>query len=262
MDLVTYLNEYPTAILGGFDPSYLELPEEILITVMRDHQKYFALERKDGTLAPNFLAVINLDKDKAGLIRAGHERVLRARFADARFFWETDQKCRLADYLPKLGSRDLPGKARQLRRKSRAHARAGSLALGAMVRQRDCRMPASAQPIAPPSFPSAISSPRWFGNLPSCRESSAAFTQKLKENLKKLPGPFTTITSLQALRIRSPETLPGRPWRSPTNSIRWSDALRWGSSPQVQVILSLCAGRRWASLRFWLRRNCRYRFPW
>ena len=104
LELVTYLNEYPTAVLGGFDPSYLELPEEILITVMRDHQKYFALERKDGKLAPNFLAVINLDKDKAGLIRAGHERVLRARFADARFFWETDQKCRLADYLPKLGS--------------------------------------------------------------------------------------------------------------------------------------------------------------
>ncbi len=104
MNLVTYLNEYPTAILGGFDASFLELPEEILITVMRDHQKYFALERKDGTLAPNFLAVINLDKDKAGLIRAGHERVLRARFADARFFWETDQKCRLADYLPKLSA--------------------------------------------------------------------------------------------------------------------------------------------------------------
>jgi len=104
MEMVTYLNEYPSAILGGFDPAYLELPEEILITVMRDHQKYFALERKDGKLAPNFLAVINLDKDKAGLIRAGHERVLRARFADARFFWETDQKCRLADYLPKLAA--------------------------------------------------------------------------------------------------------------------------------------------------------------
>ena len=104
MNLVTYLNEYPTAIMGGFDPSYLELPEEILITVMRDHQKYFALERKNGTLAPNFLAVINLDKDKDGLIRAGHERVLQARFADARFFWETDQKCRLADYLPKLAA--------------------------------------------------------------------------------------------------------------------------------------------------------------
>ena len=71
---------------------------------MRDHQKYFALEKKDGSLAPYFLAVINLDKDRAGLIRAGHERVLRARFADARFFWETDQKCWLADYLPKLNA--------------------------------------------------------------------------------------------------------------------------------------------------------------
>jgi glycyl-tRNA synthetase beta chain len=101
---VTYLNEYPSAILGSFDPAFLELPEEILITVMRGHQKYFALERKDGTLAPNFLAVINLDKDKAGLIRTGHEDVLRARFSDARFFWETDQKCRLADNLVKLAA--------------------------------------------------------------------------------------------------------------------------------------------------------------
>jgi len=102
LELVTYLNEYPTAILGDFDPTYLRLPEEILITVMRDHQKYFAVERRDGGLAPHFLAVINLDRDPAGLVRTGHERVLRARFADARFFWESDQKCRLADYLGKL----------------------------------------------------------------------------------------------------------------------------------------------------------------
>jgi glycyl-tRNA synthetase beta chain len=104
MEMVTYLNEFPTAILGAFDANFLELPDEILITVMRGHQKYFALERKGGSLAPHFLAVINLEKDRSGVIRAGHERVLRARFADARFFWETDQKCRLADYLPKLGA--------------------------------------------------------------------------------------------------------------------------------------------------------------
>lgn len=102
VEMVTFLNEYPTAIMGGFDESYLELPEEILITVMRGHQKYFALRRRDGRLAPNFLAVINLDKDRGDLIRRGHERVLRARFADARFFWQADQKCRLADFLPKL----------------------------------------------------------------------------------------------------------------------------------------------------------------
>ena len=100
--LVTHLNEYPTVIQGDFDPAFLNLPDEILVTVMRDHQKYFAVEKKNGELAAQFLAVINTNKDAKGIIRAGHERVLRARFADARFFWESDQKCRLADYLPKL----------------------------------------------------------------------------------------------------------------------------------------------------------------
>jgi glycyl-tRNA synthetase beta chain len=104
LDLVTYLNEYPTVILGDFDPAFLALPEEILITVMRGHQKYFAVEDRDGELTPHFLAVINLPRDPKGLVRAGHERVLRARFADARFFWETDQKHPLGDYLPKLSS--------------------------------------------------------------------------------------------------------------------------------------------------------------
>jgi glycyl-tRNA synthetase beta chain len=99
---VTYLNECPTVIEGSFDPAFLALPDEILITVMRDHQKYFAVEKRGGELAPHFLAVINLNKDPKGLIRSGHERVLRARFADAQFFWQADQKCRLADYLPRL----------------------------------------------------------------------------------------------------------------------------------------------------------------
>jgi glycyl-tRNA synthetase beta chain len=104
LDLVTYLNEYPTVILGNFDPEFLVLPEEILITVMRGHQKYFAVENRSRELAPHFLAVINLAKDAKGLVRAGHERVLRARFADAQFFWESDQKIKLGEYLPKLAA--------------------------------------------------------------------------------------------------------------------------------------------------------------
>src|SRR5216683_320543 len=102
LKLVTYLNEFPTVIQGDFDPAFLNLPDEILVTVMRDHQKYFAVEKRNGELSPHFLAVINLAKDGKDLVRAGHERVLKARFADAQFFWESDQKCRLADYLPKL----------------------------------------------------------------------------------------------------------------------------------------------------------------
>jgi glycyl-tRNA synthetase beta chain len=103
LNLVVYLNEYPTVIEGAFDEKFLSLPDEILITVMRGHQKYFAVEKRSGELAPHFLAVINLAKDSKGLVRAGHESVLRARFDDAQFFWVADQKCRLADYLPKLG---------------------------------------------------------------------------------------------------------------------------------------------------------------
>jgi glycyl-tRNA synthetase beta chain len=92
LDTVVNLTEFPSVILGGFDPQFLALPEEVLVTVMRDHQKYFALEDASGRLLPHFLAVLNTDSDPHGFIRQGNERVLRARFNDARFFWQTDQK--------------------------------------------------------------------------------------------------------------------------------------------------------------------------
>jgi glycyl-tRNA synthetase beta chain len=92
LDTVVNLTEWPSAILGSFDHEFLELPEEVLVTVMRDHQKYFAVEDARHRLLPHFLAVLNTDGDPAGIIRHGHERVLRARFNDARFFWQTDQK--------------------------------------------------------------------------------------------------------------------------------------------------------------------------
>jgi glycyl-tRNA synthetase beta chain len=89
---VVNLTEFPSVILGSFDPEFLDLPEEVLVTVMRDHQKYFAIEDANGRLLPHFLAVLNTAADSEGLIRHGNERVLRARFNDARFFWQTDQK--------------------------------------------------------------------------------------------------------------------------------------------------------------------------
>jgi glycyl-tRNA synthetase beta chain len=94
---VVNLTEFPSVILGGFDPEFLALPEEVLVTVMRDHQKYFAIEDAGGKLLPHFLAVLNTGADSDGLIRHGNERVLRARFNDARFFWQTDQKQTLRD---------------------------------------------------------------------------------------------------------------------------------------------------------------------
>ncbi|MEJ2009770.1 MAG: glycine--tRNA ligase subunit beta [Acidobacteriota bacterium] len=95
-DWVVNSTEWPRAILGGFDRRFLHLPREILVTVMRDHQKYFAVEDSAGNLQPNFVTVMNLDQDSTGVIRQGHERVLTARFADAEFFWKADQRVPLA----------------------------------------------------------------------------------------------------------------------------------------------------------------------
>lgn len=102
IDLHIYLNEWPTAVRGTFDPSYLTLPEEVLVTVMKYHQKYFAVHSAEGGLAPEFVAVMNHKDDQSGVIRHGHERVLRARFNDARFFYDVDQKKRLSDRLEDL----------------------------------------------------------------------------------------------------------------------------------------------------------------
>ncbi len=102
LDAHVYLNEWPTALHGGFDPSYLSLPAEVLETVMRHHQKYFAVRGEDGKLAPAFIAVMNRKDDPDGLIRAGNERVLRARFNDARFFFDFDQKKKLVDRVEDL----------------------------------------------------------------------------------------------------------------------------------------------------------------
>ena len=111
VDTVLHLTEWPSIAMGGFEPEYLPsgsraLPEEVLVTVMRDHQKYFAVEDAEGKLAPHFLAVLNTEADEAGLavIRHGNERVLRARLNDARFFWDVDQKIPLTGRVEMLNS--------------------------------------------------------------------------------------------------------------------------------------------------------------
>jgi glycyl-tRNA synthetase beta chain len=106
VDTVTHLTEWPTVILGSFDPEYLTLPEEVLVTVMRDHQKYFAVEDANHKLAPYFLTVLNTQPEEHGdeIIRHGNQRVLRARFNDARFFWDVDQKILLTERVEMLKS--------------------------------------------------------------------------------------------------------------------------------------------------------------
>jgi glycyl-tRNA synthetase beta chain len=104
VETVVHLTEWPSVVLGSFAAEFLALPEEVLVTVMRDHQKYFAVEDGKGKLAPHFLTILNTEADGQGLIRHGNERVLRARFNDAQFFWNFDQKTPLVDRVELLKS--------------------------------------------------------------------------------------------------------------------------------------------------------------
>ncbi|MGD0885321.1 MAG: glycine--tRNA ligase subunit beta [Thermodesulfovibrionales bacterium] len=92
LDAVTYLTEYPVAFLCKFPDDYLRLPRELLITVMRDHQKFFAVEDEQGRLKNYFIVIGNTKGENAEIVTAGAERVIKARFEDARFYYEEDLK--------------------------------------------------------------------------------------------------------------------------------------------------------------------------
>ena len=103
LDEVVGLVEWPVPLMGRIDDEFMAVPEEVLITAMRSHQKYISLSDADGKLPPRFVVVANLEADDGGgEIVAGNERVLRARLSDARFFWDQDRKTRLEDRLAAL----------------------------------------------------------------------------------------------------------------------------------------------------------------
>lgn len=104
LDEVTALVEWPVALLGDFEPEFLRIPAEVLITTMRDNQKTFPLFNSAGALLPHFIAIANLRSRDEALVKKGNEKVIRPRFADAQFFWEQDLKRPLADYLPRLAA--------------------------------------------------------------------------------------------------------------------------------------------------------------
>jgi glycyl-tRNA synthetase beta chain len=103
LDEVTGLVEWPVVLIGRIDDAFMGIPPEVLTTTMRTNQKYFSLLDKDGRLAPRFLVVANMETvDKGKAIVAGNERVLRARLADAKFFWDQDRQVKLEARVPAL----------------------------------------------------------------------------------------------------------------------------------------------------------------
>ena len=102
LEEVLYLVEYPTALSGSFEEKYLALPSEAVITPMRDHQRYFPVKAADGSLLPAFITVRNGGKAHLDVVAHGNERVLRARLADAQFFFDEDRRKSLAEHREKL----------------------------------------------------------------------------------------------------------------------------------------------------------------
>lgn len=102
LEEVTNLVEWSTAVVGRFDAEFLILPPEVITTVMVTHQRYFPIRTQDGELLPNFIAISNGDSEKSRIIAAGNERVIRARLADAQFFYQADSDEPLETYLPQL----------------------------------------------------------------------------------------------------------------------------------------------------------------
>uniref|UniRef100_Q31IS2 Glycine--tRNA ligase beta subunit n=1 Tax=Hydrogenovibrio crunogenus (strain DSM 25203 / XCL-2) TaxID=317025 RepID=Q31IS2_HYDCU len=102
LDEVTALNEWPTAVVGDFDESFLSVPSEALISAMKGHQKYFHILDKAGQLMAKFITISNIESSNPESVKNGNERVIRPRLSDAKFFWNQDRKQPLDDFLPRL----------------------------------------------------------------------------------------------------------------------------------------------------------------
>ena len=102
LEEVNNIVEYPTAFVGSFDPKYLSVPAEVLVTSMRDNQRYFEVYNQEGQLAPNFISVRNGNAENIENVVLGNEKVLVARLEDAEFFWKEDQKLKIEDLVAKL----------------------------------------------------------------------------------------------------------------------------------------------------------------
>jgi len=232
---VVNLTEFPSVILAA-SIRISDLPEEVLVTVMRDHQKYFAIEDANGKLLPHFLAVLNTAADSEGLIRHGNERVLRARFNDARFFWQTDQKQTLRQRVDLLRSvtfqKDLGS---YYDKTMRVQHLASSLA--ETVRQNGMAIRPGvihkAALLAKTDLTTELV--KEFTELQGIVGGLYAQVQELDEGIKPdvqlaVRAPSTITTSPNRWRTARPQRLRVQFSRSPTRRIRSRECSRWAHS--------------------------------
>jgi glycyl-tRNA synthetase beta chain len=219
---VTALVEWPVALTGRFEERFLSLPREVLTSTLEDHQRYFPVEDAQGRLLPAFIAVSNIESRDPATVRAGNERVVRPRLADAAFFWEQDRRQPLAARRAEINAVTSPVRSPW---RPVAHASTPSA-------QRNCA--------------SAICSPPWWASFPSCRASWVRTTRRRTVSRTRWPRRFASTTCRARPAISCPPR--ARAWRSPsrTSSTPSPASSRSARNPREPRIRSGCGVRRWA----------------
>jgi glycyl-tRNA synthetase beta chain len=136
LEQAVFTVEYPHAVLGSFNPQYLSLPKEIPMTAMKEHQGFFPLVNRNGSLLPKFLSVVNTKAPDMALIKKGNERVLAARLADAKFYFDEDRKMTLADRAERLSQMTLHQRLGTLKQKT-SRVRQLAVKLAAVLNRSD-----------------------------------------------------------------------------------------------------------------------------
>ena len=241
LDEVTALVEWPAVYAGTFDAAFLAVPQECLILTMQLNQRYFALADDDGRLVNRFLLVSNLATQDPQAIVAGNERVLRARLADAKFFFDQDRRQRLDARVDRLAQRRPSQQARHAGAARRPAARARARG------SRPSSAPTPRWPSAPPRSPRRISSPTWSASSRNCRASWAATTRSTTASRRSWPPRSSSTTGPRPRAARCRRRPSRRPWRSRTSSKPSPACSASGRSRPATRIRSDSAARRSAS---------------
>ena len=179
---VTNLVEWPTALVGTFEKAFLELPNEVLVTSMAVHQRYFPVYEKDGTnLLPYFITVRNGNEHCLETVRLGNERVIRARLSDAHFFYQEDQKVTLVDFEKKAANAIFfPERGSQQDRTERIQLLTEKFSRDLLPDQKDQEEAKELQ-----NSVSSICKRKWFMNSLNCRASWERGTHQFGESLRR-----------------------------------------------------------------------------
>ena len=236
VDEVLYLVEEPTAIAGEFEVSNLELPPEVVVSELRNHQRYFAVVDGEGRLKNRFVAVSATAVRDPRVARHGYERVLRARLADARFFFEEDRKRKLADRIPDLARRTYLAKlGSELDRAGRIGAVAEALAraLG-----KEALVPDLAEVARLAKVDLNTGMVGEFPELQGIMGAHYARIEGLRSELADaIEDHYKPIGASDAM----PRGDLGAWWASPTGSTSWSGSSGWGRRPPAPPTRTACA---------------------